>query len=143
MYLELNLSALMERCKLEELHRCSALFSHITGGTVPRYPFTQDANIIMVLFFMSLATVGKPFKNIAGFLCAFFRIPRELLKGKYICIYEYSELLYFDSYNNGFLQYSFVLNDLKQTLCMRKILFSSNIRVFRTEKLLIVPLEGK
>lgn len=29
-YLELNLSALMERCKLEELHRCSALFSHIT-----------------------------------------------------------------------------------------------------------------
>lgn len=29
-YLKLNLSALMERCKLEELHRCSALFSHIT-----------------------------------------------------------------------------------------------------------------
>lgn len=93
-YLELNLSALMERCKLEELHSLLSSFLTHNRGTVPRYPFTQDANIIMVLFFMSLATVGKPFKNIAGFLCAFFKIPRELLKGKYICIYEYSQLFY-------------------------------------------------
>lgn len=47
-------------------------------GTVPRYPFTQDVHIIMVLFFTTLATVRKPFKNTEGYLCAFLRIPRKV-----------------------------------------------------------------
>jgi len=70
-----------------QIRRIVSLFSSFlthNRETVPRYPFTQDANIIMVLFFMSLATVGKPFKNIAGFLCAFFRISRKLKREKYL-----------------------------------------------------------
>jgi len=71
MYRELNLSAL----KVQIRGIASLLSSFLTHnqGTVSRYPFTQDAHIIMVLFFMSLATVRKPFKNMLGFLCAFFR----------------------------------------------------------------------
>lgn len=93
-YLELNLSSFNGKVQIRGIASLLSSFLTHNRGTVPRYPFTQDANIIMVLFFMSLATVGKPFKNTAGFLCAFFKIPRELLKGKYICVYEYSQLFY-------------------------------------------------
>lgn len=90
---------------------------------------------------MSLATVGKPFKNIAGFLCAFFRIPRGLYKGKNICIYKYSESFYFNScniivsYNIRFFFKGYDAQALCRNIFLKRRFLSALVR--------LLPSEGK